>query len=374
MRPTLSILAATLALATGAGGASSSPEGVWLQSNLRELYPRRVEACVVTYTQLSDPPGVLLSLHTDLERFSHYRYTLRRDSLHAEPPRRSRDGSIPVRFDPTVPRSQRVTVVVEAVPRWGRASKPHSITLAYHPRAVYAAARLPSPSWLVVEASDLSLCGSAVDDWMVERTLPEDRAYARRRWGGVVKPLRGDHEKAKAVARDVVRALQPHTGVPSNRMQHLPPFEQLERAEAGMDHVWCGNYADVFSGACNALGIPVRKIDMQFIWSSREKTSFGIAEGHRTTELFDRGLDRWIWMDLTFGILGAELDGEALNLAEMVQALHDERRVRRLRLLEYDPARGVEGLVPVTTSRHRKDLLRFFRVDQRYQYARRARP
>src|SRR4030095_5802533 len=147
----------------------------------------------------------------------------------------------------------------EAVSASGWKTRPYTIELAYHPRELYAAARNRAPSWLIVEASDLSLCGTSVEDWIVETTSAQSRDHARKRWGRLVKPIRDDYGKAKGIARDLVRSLWAHRGIPSNRRQGAPPFEQWARAEAGQDRVWCANYADIFSAACNALGIPARK-------------------------------------------------------------------------------------------------------------------
>jgi hypothetical protein len=358
---------------TGAAppAASRAPQTVQLQSNLQELYPRRAEICLSTYQQMSDAPGVVLKLQSDIERFSHYRYTLRRDSLARESPVVNRDGTIPIRFDRRDPRPQRIEALIQAVSRSGRSTRPFSMELVYYPKEYYAASGQRTRGWMIVHDTDLALCGSSVGDWIVERPTPQDRAYARKRWARLAKPFHTDYERAQAIARDLVKALRPHDGVPSDRMRYAPAFEQLARAESGRDHVWCGNYADIFSAACNALDIPVRKIDMQYVWSSEGRTNFEIAEGHRTTEVFDRDLNRWVWMDLTFGYWGARLDDhEPLNMAELVQALNDERRLERLRILEYDEVRGVERVVPVAASRHGKDLFRFFRQDQRYQYVR----
>ena len=183
-----------------------------------------------------------------------------------------------------------------------------------------------------------------------------------------------DFERAKAIARDLVRTLRSHEGIPSGRMKYASGFEQLARAESGQDRVWCGNYADIFCAACNALGIPARKIDMQYVWSSGRKANFEIGEAHRTTEVFDRKLNRWVWMDLTLGYWAALGNGhDPLNMAELVQVLNDERRLPGLRLEEYDHARDVERVVPVSESPRAKDLFRFFRQDQRYQYVRSVR-
>ena len=380
MRPLATrILAGVLVAAATLPGACSAKEPpappateeVWLQSNLRELYPCYEEICLSTYEQMSDAPGVVLWLHTDVENFSCYRYTLERDSLPPDAPLQDRSGAIAVRFDPLNSRPQRITAVIQAVSKSGRKTGPFSIELGYSPSEYYAASGHRTRSWLVVRNSDLALCGGSVRDWIVERPSAQDRVYARKRWARVVSPLHTDYERAQAIARDLVKALRPHEGIPSSTMTYAPGFEQLARAESGQDRVWCGNYADIFSAACNALDVPVRKIDMQYVWSSRGKTNFEIGEAHRTTEVFDRTLNRWVWMDLTFGVWGARLDDhEPLTMADLVQVLNDERRLERLRLVEYDDESRVERVVPFAESRHGQDLLRFFRQDQRYKYAR----
>jgi transglutaminase-like putative cysteine protease len=370
------VAAAALPGAAWAAGpaAPATVESVWLQSNLRELYPSRADICLSNYEQLSDEPGVVLVLRSDVENFSHFRYSLRRDSLSREAPLDSRSGEITVRFDRASVRPQRISVAIQAVSKSGRKTPPLSIELGYYPSEHYAAAGQHTRSWLVVHASDIERCGSSVEDWIVERPSADDRAYARRRWGRLVSPLPTDYEKARAIARELVESLRSHEGIPSDQMRYAPAFEQLARAEAGRDRVWCGNYADIFSAACNALDIPARKIDMQYVWSSEGKTNFEVAEGHRTTEVFDRDLNRWVWMDLTFGYWGARMDGDdPLDMADLVEALNDERRLERLRLFEYDDKRGIERIVPVAESARGKDLFRFFREDQRYQYHRKAR-
>lgn len=371
------LVAATVILGTrgvAAGAERTATEGVWLQSNLQELYPRHAGMCISTYKQMDDTSGVVVKLQADVEQFSHYRYTLQRDTLAREAAVENRSGAVAVLFDERNPEPQHLELLLQAVSKSGQKTRPFSIKLGYYSRAHYAAADQRTKGWLVVQGSDLSLCGSSVADWIVELPSAEDRAYARRRWGRVVAPLASDHEKAQAIARDLIRTLRPHEGVPSDRMRFASGFEQLARAEDGRDHVWCGNYADIFSAACNALGIPVRKIDMQYVWSTKGDTNFEVAEGHRTTEVFDRARNRWIWMDLTFGFWAAHLDDrEPLNMAELVQALADDRRLERLRVMECDPERAIERIVSVEESKRGDDLFRFFRQDQRYRYARRSR-
>ncbi|HEY2955746.1 MAG TPA: hypothetical protein VGK89_10910 [Candidatus Eisenbacteria bacterium] len=374
-------LACALVAAVPAGAAGAEPstpietEEVLLRTNRFYIYPHEADICLSTYRPMTDEPGVILSLRSDVEGFSHYRYSFRRDSLPPGRPLESRSGEIQVRFDGHNPRPQHVVTTLRAVSRSGRESKPFSIELGFYPKEYYAAAGQRSRGWLVVHTSDILLCGSSVTDWIVERPSEEDRAYARKRWSAVVKPFRTNYEKAQAVARALVAALRPHEGIPSDKMRHVPAFEQLERAESGRDRVWCGNYADIFSTACNALSIPVRKIDMQYVWPAESKVDFEIAEAHRTTEVFDRELNRWVWMDLTFGVWGARMgeNHEPLNTVELVNALNDDLRRERLRIVEYDHVSGGEKVVRLMESERRKSLLKYFRRDQRYKFVRTAR-
>lgn len=145
--------------------------------------------------------------------------------------------------------------------------------------------------------------------------------------------------------------------------------------EAGKDHVWCSNYADVFTKACTSLDIPVREMNMGYFWSAEGENSFEIAEGHRTTEIFSEDLNRWVWIDLTFGIQGAFLgDQGPLSMAELVQYLNDPDRIKGLKVVEFDHEKNLETTVPVTESVQKKALLNYFRRDQQYRYLRKASP
>jgi len=354
--------------------SASRTDTLSLQSNYWELYPRRADISLRTFRQLKDAPGIVLSLRTDVKDFSHYLYAFKRDSLPAGSPLESRDGEIAVRFEKrNEPKPQRIVTEIRAVSGSGEKTRPCAVEIGYYPKELYAAGGQTSPSWLVVQNTDLVLSGSSVDDWVLEAPTAEDRAYAQGRWGGRVKGYGTDYEKAQAVAKDLIRILRPHAGVPSDSMLNASGFEQLARVEAGKDHVWCSNYADIFTQACNALGIPVREVNMQYFWSSEGENHFEIAEGHRTTELFDRDLNRWVWIDLTFGILGARVgDQDPVNMWELVQALNDGGRIRGLKVVEYDHEKDAERAVPALESGQKKTLLNYFRQDQQYRYVRRA--
>jgi len=349
--------------------AKPTTETVPLQSNYWELYPRREEIALASVKQVSEGLGVLLSLRTSLQDFSHYL-----SSQNGEPAQESRDGEVTVRFRRLGDaKSQHITTEILAVSKSGQRTKPHKITIGYYPKELYAASGQTAPNWVIVQNTDLTLACATVEDWVVDLPPEEDRAYARQRWGGVVEGRRSEYEKAQALARSIITALKPHAGVPSDVMRASAPFQQFERAISGQDRVWCGNHAAIFSWACNALGVPARRIGMNHPYGSDGDHNLLLAEGHSTTEVFDETLNRWVWIDLTFSILGVHLaeDGP-INMAELVQFLNDGCRIQALAVVEFDPASGEARRVPVTESGKKAALFHYFKRDQQFRYTRRS--
>ena len=167
--------------------------------------------------------------------------------------------------------------------------------------------------------------------------------------------------------------LDPHRGIPSDEMNKIGAFAQYERVMAGNDHLWCGNIADIFSYACNALGIPCRRIGMNRHNPVQPPADAPyrllLAEGHGTTEMFSAQKNQWLWIDLTFYILGAYLGEEGpLNMAELHHHLNDPARLSRLQIVEYDPQTRTERRVPALESGKRDALLNYFKQDQEFHY------
>jgi hypothetical protein len=301
-----------------------------------------------------------------MEGFSHFVY-----STNQEPFKRSPDGKIIIRFeDNHKPEVQRTTTSIKAVSTSGQSSRAYRIGINYYPTELYAASGQTSPSWIIVQNTDLSVSSQSVEDWIIQKPTKEEREYAHETWGDILRSHASPHERAKALAKAIIDSLEAHRGIPSDRMQ-TTPFEQYRRAVSGVDHVWCGNFAQIFSYACNALGIPARSIGMSRLWSSGERYNLLMAEGHGTTEIFDSKLNSWVWIDLTFNILGAYLDGQGpINMAELHAYLNDTNRIKGLVLVEYDPKTRTEGTIPVLESAKRDALLNYFKRDQEFRYTR----
>ena len=343
-------------------------ETVHPPSDYWDLYPRREEIALGAVQQVSEGLGVRLSLQTSAEDFSHYVV-----SQNEGTPQENLDGEVMVGFRRSgEAKPQHITTEIQAVSASGEKTRPHRIVIGYYPEEFYAASGKKSQSFVIVQYTDLALARSTVEDWIVDIPSEEDRAYAKKQWGDLIKGYGSQYEKAQALARTIKTALKPHGGVPSDDMRQAPPFEQYERAVSGKDHVWCGNHAAIFSWACNALGIPARRIGMNHRYETDGDHVLLLAEGHSTTEIFSETLNRWIWIDLTLNVLGVYLaDQDPINMAELVQFLNDGSRIRALTVVEFDPESGEEKRVPAAESSKKAALFQYFKRDQRFRYTRR---
>ena len=98
-----------------------------------------------------------------------------------------------------------------------------------------------------------------------------------------------------------------------------------------------------------------------------------LAEGHSTTEIFDEALNRWVWIDLTFSMLGMDLAGYGpVNMVELQRDLNDPVLAKGLRAIVYDPKTRSEKTVPALESDSRNALFNYFKRDQIFRYTRRV--
>lgn len=344
---------------------AGEPEIVELSTNEPDLYPGRHEAAIVSLKRLPIGVGVRLMLRSDVEGFSHFLV-----SENGEAPRTFETGEIPVVFDDNhEPKAQRKLLSIQAVSSAGTRSRKFEVVIGYFPKELYEKSGQTAPGYVILQKSEIPFSATRVQDWIVAKPNEADVRFARETWGAIVEGPATPTEKARALGRALIDALRPHWGIPSDLMV-TSPFEQYRRATSGQDHVWCGNLTQIFTLAANALGIPTRMVEMSRRLSSQEPGfELWLAEGHATSEIFDVLENRWVWMDLTFGLLGMELEGYGLiPMAELHRALSDPEKIKRLCGVEYDPATKSIRRVPVTASEKRHSLLNFFKKDQTFRY------
>ncbi len=325
-----------------------TPEIVYHQSNHWDVYPTRSDVELASILPLPEGIGVELQLRSNIENFDHFLY-----ATNDKPPRKSSGQEIVIRFaENHPPEIQRTTTVIQAVAENDKKSSEYKIDINFFSREYYATSGRTSTGYLMVQGSDLPISATTVEDFIIERPTPEEVTFAQQQWGNLIDPGRSDHENACAIARSILTDLNDHRGVPSDIMEQSSPLIQYQRAMAGQDGVWCGNIASIFSYACNALGIPTRYIRMSRDSETQAPESsdytLRLATGHRTTEIFDRETNQWVWMDLAFSILGAYLGNVGpLNMMELHHAINNPARVRDLSIASYIPAEKTDRTDPL---------------------------
>jgi len=340
---------------------------VELQSNESELYPQREDVAIESLQRLPIGVGVSLKFRSDLENFSYFLYSINGKDNH-----KSESGILAITFeDNHKPEAQKAGLRIHAVDALGKTSKDYELIIGYFPKELYEKSGQTAPGYVIVQKSDIPFVSSRVEDWIVDRPDEKDKEFAEKTWGPVVRNLASPREKAQALARSLLESLNPHRGIPSDQMK-TTPFEQYRRAVAGLDHVWCGNLAEIFVRAANALDIPARMIEMHRIWSQGKNFELRTAEGHATTEIFDDQLNRWVWIDLTFSLLGMELEGYGpIQMAELHRSLNDPEKIKLLYGIEYDTASKTAKRVNVPAGDKKNSLLNFFKKDQMFRYTKR---
>ena len=96
-----------------------------------------------------------------------------------------------------------------------------------------------------------------------------------------------------------------------------------------------------------------------------------LAEGHGTNEIYSERLNGWVWMDLTFRILGVYFKEDGpITMAELYNHLNDPNRVQSLRLMVYDPKTRTAKLASLMESGQKDGMFNYFKRDQQFHYLR----
>jgi hypothetical protein len=330
------------------------------------LYPMDEEVFIESIKEDGDA-GLILILGGH-KNISYFLYCLNGDWI------KSKDGAVKVHFKSDSAEAQYLTLKVKGILRDGGETKVYTATIGYYPSALYRAHGHTSPSWIIIQRSDLNLLGSKVEDWVTDEISEEDKLYAVKTWGSIISQASTDFEAAKNLAKRIIDDLEPHRGIPSDEMSKISPFKQFERAVSGRDRVWCGNISAIYSCALNALGIPCRRIGMNHQLTSGEKRChILLAEGHSTVEFFSQSMGKWIWVDPTFRILGSYIgDIGPLNMIQFHIFLNDKELANNIRLIEYDPNEKREKIVSFKESKNMDALLKYFKADQIFRFYKRS--
>jgi hypothetical protein len=165
----------------------------------------------------------------------------------------------------------------------------------------------------------------------------EEREFAVKHWGKVVSDSATDYENAKALAKILCDELWPHSGWPIPEMQYLTPFQMYEKMMAGESEGFCVQFAMIFVRACGCFDVIARNMHLERPVHYGKELNVFLNGMHSTSEIFDRELDRWIFMDLRFYCLGAYLGEEGpLSMGEFHLFMSQPHWRERLRFDVYD--------------------------------------
>ena len=101
-------------------------------------------------------------------------------------------------------------------------------------------------------------------------------------------------------------------------------LEQTYRRIVQQGDGYCGDYADVFTGLAYAAGLTTRSWAFSF-------DGFG-GSGHIFNEVWDRGMQRWIAIDVFNNVYFGDETGRALSAVELRARLIADRSPRMVRI------------------------------------------
>lgn len=206
----------------------------------------------------------------------------------------------------------------------------------------------PSTSISININPPLELFASSPDRWVKATPSYEEREFAMKHWGKVVSDSATDYDNAKALAKILCDELWPHTGCPIPEMQYYTPFEMYKTMMTGKSEGFCVQFAMIFVRACECFDIIARNMHMERPVHYGKDLNVFLQGMHSTSEVFDRALDRWIFMDLRFFCLGAYLGEEGpLSIGEFHLFMNQPHWRDRLRFQVYDMETNTEKRLPM---------------------------
>lgn len=340
-----------------------------------ELYPTAETIALAEIEQLNAGVGLRFIFTTDSFDLQSLDFT-------AEGPVEvtAEDHALVVVFPKVVSLTHQTALVrFHGVSATGQRSPEYFFNLQYNSNAQDAAAGRTMFSRIGFRESNLKLAYSHVDEWVMDNSTDEDRAYARRQWGHLKEAHASAFPQARAIMRDLIATFEPHRGTPSDAMDGLHPFRQLERLTDGLDRCWCANMVEITSLAFNALDIPCRLVRMRHTYRNADPQrpgkdfEFMLCGGHTIAEVYDDTTKQWYYLDPSQRIVGVKDGaGEYLNFFELHLQVNQTHRNEGLVLDAVDPENGEVKPETWAESPRRPNLSHFARREQMFYYFRRG--
>jgi len=232
----------------------------------------------------------------------------------------------------------------QAVYEDGPGALTHKIAVTYKSREDYRAEGIDHGDLInVLITPPLEFAVRSPESWGGPLPTAEERRFAKETWGEKIKDGMTDYEKAMTLAKALCHELWPHSGTPIPEMQWYTPFEMYRAMVSGKSKGFCTQFGMAFVHACKCFDVTARYMHIERPVEYGQQTWLMMQGMHCTSEIFDRKMNRWIFMDLRFYCLGAYLGEEGpLNLAELHLFMCQPHWRERLRFHVYDMESGEE--------------------------------
>lgn len=187
------------------------------------------------------------------------------------------------------------------------------------------------------------------ESWAVPIPTAEEREFAEATWGTHLKGATTDYEKAQALAKVLCHELWPRSGEPIPEMQYYSAFDMYRAMMSGKSKGFCVQFNMIFIHACKCFGVIARNMHIERPVQYGNHAWVLLHGMHTTAEIFDRALNRWIFMDTRFYCLGAYLGEEGpLSTGEFHLFISQPHWRERLRFQIYDVNSKTEKRLPMS--------------------------
>lgn len=202
----------------------------------------------------------------------------------------------------------------------------------------------------VFSEPSLSFGTNHPENWKSFKPSPDDLAFAQEKWGHLLQGVTSDYEKARILTKALNRELAGHEGTPSALVYELSTFDKYRAICAGRTKFACAQYSEIFSKACNCFGV-INRWGFNQDGLQSDTMLIELGSSHLVTEIFDRELNQWVFIDGVMNALGAYLDNVGpLTLHEFFLFINQPNRRAHLNVLYFDSATGAEKMIPVDQS------------------------
>ena len=123
--------------------------------------------------------------------------------------------------------------------------------------------------------------------------------------------IKTDEKKIITIAAYLFQSYRHQLGRPSERLNNLPPLQQLELLSADTsEHLWCGNFQFIFDFFTFSAGLRNRYVEIN------SYPGVPISGTHEINEIYLDNYKKWIMVDVTRNMILVKKNNSPLSAAE----------------------------------------------------------